>query len=96
MPKNTTYNFPYTDGNLHIHITKEEGKTEEYVKKLRNEIYEATANLGGVITGEHGIGRLRLDCISYSIDEKQLDLVKRIKKMFDPNNILNPGVKVPI
>jgi glycolate oxidase len=84
------------DGNLHIHIMKEKGKTVDFVESLRNEIYQAGATLKGVFTGEHGVGRTRIGCVGAFVDRKQVDLMKGIKKAFDPNNILNPEVKFPI
>ncbi|MCS7365571.1 MAG: FAD-binding oxidoreductase, partial [archaeon GB-1867-035] len=83
------------DGNLHIHIM-DEGKSIEYIEKLRNEIYDAAFKLGGVITGEHGIGRIRKSSLTNYMDKKQLELMKKIKEVFDPNNILNPGAVIPL
>ena len=84
------------DGNLHLHIMKDQEQSRDFIKELRNEIYKATATLEGVITGEHGIGRTRIECISSFVAENEIDLMRKIKKIFDPNNILNPGVKIPI
>lgn len=84
------------DGNLHIHIMKRRGQDLESVAKLRNEIYDVTIELGGVITGEHGIGKTRIDSLELYLDENELHLMRKIKKLFDPNNILNPGAKVAI
>jgi glycolate oxidase len=79
------------DGNLHPHIMKEEGRGSEYVKKLKIEAYKATIELGGVITGEHGVGKIRTENIDICLNEKEMELMREIKKAFDPNNILNPG-----
>ena len=78
------------DGNLHPHIMVEKGKNSDYVKKLKNEIYKTAIDLGGVITGEHGIGKIRIDDLDLCLSEKEIQLMERIKKLFDPNNILNP------
>jgi glycolate oxidase len=83
------------DGNLHVHIMKKEGEGLEYIKKLRNEIYKVGLQLGGVITGEHGIGKIRTESLHLCLDEKQIYLMKKIKRVFDPNNILNPGCILP-
>jgi len=83
------------DGNLHPHIMKE-GKGIEFIEKLREEIYKVTLELDGVITGEHGIGKVRVESLGLYIDEKELELMRKIKKIFDPNNILNPGAKIKI
>lgn len=86
------------DGNLHVHIIKQkENKcTLKHVEKLRNEIYGACLELGGVITGEHGIGKVRTKTLHKYLSEKEIELIKNIKKIFDPNNILNPGTKTPL
>jgi len=83
------------DGNLHIHVMKENGEVPEYVKEIKSEIYDASVRLGGVITGEHGIGRLRIGEFERFISEKERSLMKEIKRIFDPNNILNPGKIFP-
>jgi len=78
------------DGNLHIHLMEQEGWGEEDYEELRNEIYRKAIELGGTITGEHGIGYTRRKSFEKFIDKKALELMRRIKKIFDPNNILNP------
>jgi glycolate oxidase len=83
------------DGNLHVHIMKKgEGEGLEYIEKLRNEIYKVSLELGGVITGEHGIGKIRTESLKLYLNEKEVELMRKIKKIFDPNNILNPGTKI--
>jgi len=84
------------DGNLHVSIMKEERERIQYVTKVRKETYEATVALGGVITGEHGIGKLRTNEIGLVLSPKEIELMKTIKGLFDPNNILNPGNIFPI
>jgi glycolate oxidase len=84
------------DGNLHIHIMREREQGEDYIRELRNEVYTAGLSLDGVITGEHGIGRTRLGTINQFFDNRQIQLMKGIKQVFDPNGILNPEVKIPI
>jgi len=83
------------DGNLHIHIMKENGKDDNYIIELRDEVYRATNALKGVITGEHGIGRTRVASISSFVSHEEMNLMRKIKALFDPKNILNPGVKIP-
>ena len=78
------------DGNLHLHIMKKEGWSKDDYDRLRDEIYEKTIQLGGTITGEHGIGYVRRECFKKFVDRKALELMKEIKRAFDPNNILNP------
>ncbi|GAI65045.1 unnamed protein product, partial [marine sediment metagenome] len=51
-------------------------------------------DLGGVITGEHGVGKTKLGELDLCLDEKSRELMKGIKKLFDPNSILNPGTAI--
>jgi len=81
------------DGNLHVHIMKGSGNLG-VVEKLKNEIYGIAMDAGGVITGEHGIGKIRLNKLPASLGSKELELMREIKKIFDPNGILNPGTKL--
>jgi len=83
------------DGNLHIHLMKENNEVPRYIEEVRDEIYRAGINLGGVITGEHGIGRIRVEKIGGILTEKEINLMKEIKRIFDPNGILNPGKILP-
>jgi len=84
------------DGNLHPHIMKVEGWTLEQYNTIRKEIYKAAVKLGGVITGEHGVGAIRREYLSLCLSDKEITLMKEIKKIFDPNNILNPGKVLPM
>jgi len=78
------------DGNFHPYMLKEliERGTAEAVKE---EIYKEAVKLGGVITGEHGVGKIRLKYLEYMMEPAQEEIMRGIKKVFDPNNILNPG-----
>ncbi len=82
------------DGNLHIRIKKEGTPNsfgdEEMTKSLRA-LFEMVKKLGGTISGEHGIGLIQKGFMDIMFEEKQLDLMRQIKKVFDPNNILNAG-----
>jgi glycolate oxidase len=82
------------DGNLHSHIMKELVE-RGILRQVKREIYAETIRLGGVITGEHGIGQIRNKDLDLVPDQKQFELMAGIKKLFDPNNILNPGVGLP-
>jgi len=82
------------DGNLHIRI-KKDGVTDslndaDMIKSLR-ELFQLVKQLGGTISGEHGIGLVQKEYMDIVFNEKQLSLMKQIKKIFDPNNILNAG-----
>ncbi|MEM1515284.1 MAG: FAD-binding oxidoreductase [Candidatus Bathyarchaeia archaeon] len=77
------------DGNLHVHIMKDV-KSMDVVDEIRREIYMAVLKIGGSITGEHGIGKIRVKNLHLALSGKHLELMKSIKKIFDPNNIMNP------
>lgn len=81
------------DGNVHVNIIKEQPDAEwkEKVPQIAERIYEAALDLGGMITGEHGIGLTRKQYLSLGKDPAQVSLMKKIKDDFDPNTILNPG-----
>ncbi len=82
------------DGNLHIRI-KKEGVPNSYgnaeMNKILHELFKLVKNLGGTISGEHGIGLIQKEFMHVVFDEANLKLMRAIKKSFDPNNILNPG-----
>jgi glycolate oxidase len=86
------------DGNLHVNILKKDLSDEEWntrVDKAIREIFELTVLLGGMISGEHGIGYSQKKYLPIALSNEQIELMKRIKKVFDPNNILNPGKIFP-
>lgn len=83
------------DGNLHVHIMKGPTGEMEHVERLRDEIYGIAIRLGGVITGEHGIGKIRTGRLKSYLTEKEIELMKNVKRIFDPNIILNPRAKIP-
>jgi len=82
------------DGNIHPHIMNVEGEAPEYAEELKESIYKAAIDLGGVITGEHGIGRTRIKNLGLVFSEEELELMRKVKKAFDPKGILNPGAVV--
>lgn len=59
--------------------------------KFFTDIYGKAAELGGLISGEHGIGSGKIDYLEASVGKKQMQLMEGIKRVFDPNMILNPG-----
>jgi glycolate oxidase len=82
------------DGNLHINIIKAGMSDEDWKNKLKDgiaELFQLTADLGGTISGEHGIGLVQKEFMSIKYSELHLNLMRNIKKVFDPNGILNPG-----
>jgi len=80
------------DGNVHLHpMSQGTGKSEEKIKELLTKIYKVGVSLGGTISGEHGLGFAKKGYLHMAVDKSKMDLMKRIKKAFDPNNIMNPG-----
>jgi glycolate oxidase len=82
------------DGNLHVNIIKASMSDEDWNTKLKDgirEIFELTVSLGGTISGEHGIGLVQKEFMSIKYSEPHLDLMRGIKKAFDPAGIMNPG-----
>jgi glycolate oxidase len=55
------------------------------------ELYDYARKLGGEVSGEHGIGHAKRDFLLESVGDRQMQLMSGIKKLFDPNSILNPG-----
>jgi len=86
------------DGNLHINIIKGTMTDEQWkndVPKGITEIFEATVALKGTLSGEHGIGFVQKNYMPIAFTGFQLQLMKQIKQVFDPNTILNPGKIFP-
>lgn len=82
------------DGNLHVNILKKDLSEEKWnlhSETAIREIFELTVSLGGTISGEHGIGYSQRKYLSIALSREQISLMKQIKSVFDPNNILNPG-----
>jgi glycolate oxidase len=82
------------DGNIHLHPLRDELSEEEWEEKLpevMKEIYGTAVSFGGTVSGEHGIGSAKLPYVSIALDEDEMRIMKEIKAIFDPNNILNPG-----
>lgn len=82
------------DGNLHVNILKDnlpDNYWHQEVPKAIQEIFSLCKQLGGTISGEHGIGYVQQPFMSIVMSEKQLSLMRAIKEIFDPNQILNPG-----
>lgn len=82
------------DGNLHVNILKENISEEDWQNKIPKgigEIFKLTVSLGGTLSGEHGIGIAKRPYMPIAMSEVNLNLMRGIKKVFDPNGILNPG-----
>lgn len=80
------------DGNVHLHpMSQETDKAEDKIKEILTKIYEVGVSLGGTISGEHGLGSAKKGYLHMAADKDKLELMKRVKRAFDPNNIMNPG-----
>jgi glycolate oxidase len=93
------YDLPFVifghagDGNLHPKIMYDRTDPEQVrkVQKAVYEIFKLTCDLGGTLTGEHGIGLAKAPYMHLEHDPVALDLMRSLKVLLDPNNILNPG-----
>ncbi|MFC2013642.1 FAD-binding oxidoreductase [Chloroflexota bacterium] len=80
------------DGNVPLYpIEQGAVKYKERVQELLTKIYEIGISLGGTISGEHGLGSAKKGYLHIEADKNKMDLMKRIKRAFDPNNIMDPG-----
>ena len=83
------------DGNFHNFILRsEDGSTPDWADEMRRDIYTAALKYGGTVTAEHGTGKTRKAYLDMQYPNEVIDIMKNIKKAFDPNHILNPGVVV--
>lgn len=83
------------DGNVHLNILKPENLPKEEFFKRCNEvsygIFDAVKKYRGSISAEHGVGLLKKPYLQYSRSESEIAMMQALKKVFDPNNIMNPG-----
>lgn len=85
------------DGNIHVNVMTDKKNAGEYERALGavDEVFRICLELGGTLSGEHGIGITKAGYIESEIGPAGVELVRRIKAAFDPNNVLNPGKIVP-
>jgi glycolate oxidase len=86
----TTYGHA-GDGNLHPCFLFNSPDEREKAMEARNAFYKYVVTIGGTVSAEHGVGREKIKYIEQQLGKPQLALMAGIKKVFDPNNILNPG-----
>lgn len=81
------------DGNLHPTVPTDVRNKEEFskVQKAFGEIFEKAVELGGTITGEHGVGAMKAPYLHLKVGKEGINAMRKIKNSFDPNNIMNPG-----
>ena len=85
------------DGNIHVNIMLDKNDKEEYAraKTAKQRLFEKVIALGGTLSGEHGIGTTKSPFLPLEINPATMTLMRNIKDLFDPNNILNPGKIFP-
>ncbi len=89
--------FHAGDGNLHpliLYDANTEGELER-TEAFGTEILKLSVDMGGTVTGEHGVGVEKLDAMCHQFNNKELDIFHKIKAVFDPKSLLNPGKAVP-
>lgn len=79
------------DGNVHNDILLVDGKVPDYHKELQEKMYQLCFSYNGTITGEHGVGKLRVGDLPLQKAPEEIRLMEQIKAVFDPKCILNPG-----
>ncbi len=82
------------DGNVHTLLMKDDLSEEEWTRKraaLLKDLYQKVADLGGLPSAEHGIGIVKKEYMESMTDEVNLKYMRALKKVFDPDNRLNPG-----
>jgi FAD/FMN-containing dehydrogenase len=84
------------DGNTHPLIVYDpaDAAMTERAERAFGEIMDLAIGLGGTITGEHGVGRLKRPWLEDQVGPEVMELNRRIKQALDPNNILNPGAAI--
>jgi glycolate oxidase len=95
----TTISYGHAgDGNIHVNILKKGLTDEEWHNRLPlaiTELFERVVELGGTISGEHGIGWVQKRYLPLALGPTELKMMRRIKTVFDPHGILNPGKLFP-
>ncbi|REJ77502.1 MAG: FAD-binding protein [Acidobacteria bacterium] len=81
------------DGNIHVNFMcfRDDPDSIERARRAVRETFELSVELGGTISGEHGIGYVKAPYLDIAVDQATLEVMRKIKKLFDPNGILNPG-----
>ena len=85
------------DGNIHVNIMINKGDPDQEKRagEAVREVFQLALDLGGTISGEHGIGISKQPYIGMELSEREIEIMKGIKKVFDPQNIMNPGKIFP-
>ena len=86
------------DGNIHVNIMVDKSNPDEARrgKEAVEEVFKLTIDLGGTISGEHGVGTAKAPYIGMELKPPVIDLMRRIKETLDPKGVLNPGKIFPV
>ncbi len=86
------------DGNFHLMLMVDPDKPEqtELAKKFNKRLVERALKMEGTCTGEHGVGMGKMDSMRMELGDDMMDLMRDIKKVFDPEGLMNPGKVVPL
>jgi FAD/FMN-containing dehydrogenase len=83
------------DGNLHLNILKPEDMDKDtfFAKcaTVNTQVFETVEKYNGSVSAEHGVGLVKRDYLTYSRSPAEIDYMKAMKAVFDPNGIMNPG-----
>jgi FAD/FMN-containing dehydrogenase len=80
------------DGNIHFNCVLPETSAEQYEARILDYLFDKVSSLGGSISAEHGVGRLKADAIWKRKSELELRLSLALKDLLDPGAVLNPGI----
>ncbi len=83
------------DGNLHMNFIVPPAEAKRLRPILLDGLYDAVAALGGSISAEHGVGRAKRDAVLARKTQTEVDLMRRLKQVLDPQGLLNPDVVLP-
>jgi FAD/FMN-containing dehydrogenase len=85
------------DGNIHVNLMIDASNQEEKARaeRAKRRVFELAIEMGGTISGEHGIGITKSDFLPMALGQDLIEAMRRIKKALDPNNIFNPGKIFP-
>ncbi|MEM8660835.1 MAG: FAD-binding oxidoreductase [Pseudomonadota bacterium] len=83
------------DGNLHLNILKPDGMEKDEFQRqcgsVSEQLFSIVQSYGGSVSAEHGVGLLKKDYLHFSRSPLEIDIMRQIKRVFDPKNIMNPG-----